>query len=306
MKNISFSIFVFFSIILFCSLGTWQIYRLQWKLNLINEIKIGLDSQPIYFSKNKIKNYQRVFLEGDLDFNKQIFLYSLNKNGTPGYDIITPLKTVDGLFILVNRGWIEKGQKNDLKKINIIETNKYEGIIKKITRSNPFKPKNDIKNNEWILNDVLVFKPKDGVLEKKEYKNYSIISIYDYEKITNLFKNFDTLSFLDLILNYQNLENKGYNKEFLNQSLHSMLTLPFFLFLMTALSSVLTLNTLKKSDNLKFIVLGLIISVLIFYFKDLSLALGQTERIPLILAIWAPVIALSFFIFIGVLQINEK
>ena len=92
----------------------------------------------------------------------------------------------------------------------------------------------------------------------------------------------------------------------LNQSLHSMLTLPFFLFLMTALSSVLTLNTLKKSDNLKFIVLGLIISVLIFYFKDLSLALGQTERIPLILAIWAPVITLSFFIFIGVLQINEK
>ena len=62
---------------------------------------------------------------------------------------------------------------------------------------------------------------------------------------------------------------------------------------MTALSSVLTLNTLKKSDNLKFIVLGLIISVLIFYFK-LSLALGQTERIPLILAIWAPVITLSF------------
>ena len=69
---------------------------------------------------------------------------------------------------------------------------------------------------------------------------------------------------------------------------------------------MLTLNTLKKSDNLKFIVLGLIISVLIFYFKDLSLALGQTERIPLILAIWAPVITLSFFIFIGVLQINEK
>ena len=61
-----------------------------------------------------------------------------------------------------------------------------------------------------------------------------------------------------------------------------------------------------KSDNFKFIVLGLIITVVIFYFKDLSLALGQTDRIPLILAVWSPVIALSFFIFIGVLQINEK
>ena len=85
-----------------------------------------------------------------------------------------------------------------------------------------------------------------------------------------------------------------------------MLSLPFFLFLMTALASTLTLNTLKKSDNLKFIVLGLIVTVIIFYFKDLSLALGQTNRIPLILSVWAPVIALSFFTLIGVLQINEK
>ena len=52
--------------------------------------------------------------------------------------------------------------------------------------------------------------------------------------------------------------------------------------------------------------IGLITSIIIFYFKDLSLALGQTERIPLILSIWAPILALSFFIFIGVLQINEK
>ena len=44
---------------------------------------------------------------------------------------------------------------------------------------------------------------------------------------------------------------------------------------------------------------------LTFYFKDLSLALGQTERIPMTLAIWSPVIALSFS-FIGILQINEK
>ena len=75
---------------------------------------------------------------------------------------------------------------------------------------------------------------------------------------------------------------------------------------MTALASILTLNTLKKSDNFKFIIIKLICSVLIFYFKDLSLALGQTDRIPLVLSIWAPVLALSLFTFVGVLQINEK
>ena len=131
-------------------------------------------------------------------------------------------------------------------------------------------------------------------------------SNYDYEKINNLFKNFDTLSFIDLLINYNNLLANGYNDIFLNQSLHSMLSLPFFLFLMTALASILTMNTLKKSDNMKFIIVGLIASIGIFYIKDLSLALGQTDKIPLILSIWAPILILSFLIFIGVLQINEK
>ena len=136
--------------------------------------------------------------------------------------------------------------------------------------------------------------------------NYELSSIYNHEKITSLFKNFDTMSFIDLIINYRELLNNGYNKVFLNQSLHTMLSLPFFLLLMTAIAAIITLNSLKKSDNFKFILIGLIISVFVFYFKDLSLALGQTERIPLILAVWAPVIALSLFTFIGVLQINEK
>ena len=114
------------------------------------------------------------------------------------------------------------------------------------------------------------------------------------------------MSFLDLTLNYQKLKNEGYNSSFLNQSLHSLLTLPFLLFLMTSIASILTMNTLKMSDNFKVITLGLVVIVMIFYLKDLSLALGQTDRIPLTMAIWSPVIALSFFTFIGVLQINEK
>ena len=106
------------------------------------------------------------------------------------------------------------------------------------------------------------------------------------------------MSFLDLALNYKEFLKKGYNKTFLTQNFYSMLSLPFFLFTMTALAAILTLNTLRKSNNLKFTVIGLLISALIFYLKDLSVALGQTDRIPLILAVWALFLALSLFIFI--------
>ena len=87
MRKISFSIFVFFSIILFCSLGTWQVYRLQWKLDLISEINYGLNSEPVFYSNSNLVNYQKVKFNGSFDFEKQIYLYSLNSKGTPGIEV---------------------------------------------------------------------------------------------------------------------------------------------------------------------------------------------------------------------------
>ena len=43
-----------------------------------------------------------------------------------------------------------------------------------------------------------------------------------------------------------------------------------------------------------------------YYFKDLSIALGQTNRISLPLASWMPIFAIGLFSSIGILQINEK
>ena len=189
----------------------------------------------------------------------------------------------------------------DLIDVTIFHLDNKSNLIEKIVSE-----KANIKNNDWILNNVSIFSPEDGVLKQKKIETYKINSIYNYDKVNSLFKNFDTMSFLDLLINYKNLLNNGYNKPFLNQSLHTMLSMPFFLFLMTGLAAILTMNTLKRSDNIKYIILGLLVSVVIFYFKDLSLALGQTNRIPLILSVWAPVIALSLFTSVGVIQINEK
>ena len=65
---------------------------------------------------------------------------------------------------------------------------------------------------------------------------------------------------------------------------------------MTAIASILTLNTLQRSD-LKFVAIGLVITVLVYYFKDLSLALGHTDGVPLILAIWSPVTTRVIYIY---------
>tara|TARA_X000001036_G_C20685614_1_gene807502 strand:- start:2032 stop:3120 length:1089 start_codon:yes stop_codon:yes gene_type:complete len=235
----------------------------------------------IFYEKTK-SHYSR-----DIDH-----LVTFNKNGLW---IKENLKTKQRIISA------DKPEGFNLLNVTIFHLDQNSNLIEKILTE-----KANIKNNIWILYNVTIFKPKDGILEKSKFEKFEIKSIYNYEKINSLFKNFDTMSFLALITNYKSLLNNGYNKNFLNQSLHSMLSLPFFLFLMTALASIFTMNTLKKSDSLRLISIGLITCVFTFYLKDLSIALGQTERIPLILSVWVPVIVLSLFTLIGVLQINEK
>ena len=172
MKKTLFNLFVIFFITLLCSLGTWQLYRLQWKLDLISKIEIGLKSAPVNYSKSIDVNYQRVKLQGKFLYDKQIFLYSLNDKGKPGYDVVTPMLTTANEYVLINRGWIEKKFKNDLR-INNFKENQIKGIIKKISKPNIFKPNNDIKNNIWFsvnLNDLqqytgLIFSNHTVILE---------------------------------------------------------------------------------------------------------------------------------------------
>ena len=58
-------------------------------MELISEITFGLNSTPIKYSNNIEKNYQRVTSDGVYNFENQIYLYSLNAKGKPGFDIIT-------------------------------------------------------------------------------------------------------------------------------------------------------------------------------------------------------------------------
>jgi len=240
-------------------------------------------------TSSMIKYYEKTKADYSIDIDH---LVTVNKNGLwikenieNGYRIISADET----------------KSNILKNINIIDLDPEFAFIKKI-----YAKKANISENEWKMEDVIISSFKDGMANEKFFESYSIVSKYDHEKITSLFRNFDTMSFLELILNYNELQNKGYNKILLDQNLNSMMSIPFFLFIMTALASILTMNTLKKSNNFTYILTGLVTCVIIYYFKDLSLALGQTNRISLSLASWIPVVAIGLFSSIGILQINEK
>ena len=157
-----FSVFIIFFILVFISLGSWQIIRLNWKNNLILEIENSLKNPPIELSKSKEENYLKIKTSGLVDFDKQIYLYNLDEKGTPGFEVINPI-LIDNENYLINRGWIPF-EKKGLKEINILDDQNIIGTLKLQGRKNIFKPDNDIKENYWFsLNreDILKFTGKE-------------------------------------------------------------------------------------------------------------------------------------------------
>ena len=176
MKNkFLFSVFVSFIILVLISLGSWQLYRLNWKLNLISEINNSLKNDPVELSKSDKKNYLRIRTSGRIDFDKQIYLYNLNDSGKPGFEVINPI-LIGNENYLINRGWISFDQK-DQSEINFVNEDKIIGTLKLQTKASTFKPENDIEKNYWFtLNRDDVFK-----YTGKNFSNFIIYLNGDYK-----------------------------------------------------------------------------------------------------------------------------
>ena len=159
MKNkLLFSVFVYFIILTLLTLGFWQIYRLNWKLELIEQIENSLKNEPVELSNIEKKNYLRIKTSGEIDFDNQIYLYNLNDAGKPGFEVINPIKIGDENY-LVNRGWIPF-EKKDLPEINLVDQNQIVGTLMLQTKPSTFKPENDIEKNYWFTldrEDILKF-----------------------------------------------------------------------------------------------------------------------------------------------------
>ena len=176
MKNkFLFSVFVYLIILILLSLGFWQLYRLNWKLNLISEIENSLKNDPVELSKTNKKNYLIIKASGEIDFGKQIYLYNLNESGKPGFEVINPI-VIDNQNYLINRGWIKFDQKNN-PEINSFNQQNIIGTLKLQSKASLFKPENDLKKNYWFTlnrDDVFIF-------TGKRFSNYIIYLNGDYD-----------------------------------------------------------------------------------------------------------------------------
>jgi len=104
-------------------LGTWQVFRYQWKQNLIQELEAKTMAEPVEMTTNMERiealNYSRVKMLGEFDHSKELYLgprtfnQSTYGSAEGGYHVITPFTLQgSGERVLVNRGWVSKNKKD--------------------------------------------------------------------------------------------------------------------------------------------------------------------------------------------------
>ena len=147
------SLDIFFIIFIFIvlSLGTWQVFRLDLKNNLISNLENNLKKNFVSFNIDIDHEYTKVLLKKK-DLKSKIFLYHLNK-GEIGFKVIVPYEVNSSLIVLVDKGWVRKDKINLIKN-TLLNDDVIVGYTKKITKKNLFTPNNNIKEDFLYSIDV--------------------------------------------------------------------------------------------------------------------------------------------------------
>ena len=143
-------------------LGFWQLERLQWKEGLIAKIEartkappIGLMDAVAMAEQGRDPSYYRVRASGRFDHDKERYLFAVSE-GRGGWHVITPLKTVDGETVLIDRGFVP----DELKDPAVRAEGEFKGmvtltgIVRMPETPGPFTPDNEPGANRWFWRDL--------------------------------------------------------------------------------------------------------------------------------------------------------
>ena len=187
---------------------------------------------------------------------------------------------------------------NTLNEIDIIQLNNEFEFVKNIRSK-----KAQIENNSWILYDSKIIYKSNEIVEKDKL---IFKSNFNYKEINNLFSNLSSLTIWNLFELRKNYKSINYSTTEIDYQLQKVVAYPILITIITLMASILMLNINYKKPKVFLIIIGILLSVTIYYINFFFGTLGKNEKIPLLVSIWTPIIILTMFSVIGMIRINEK
>ena len=187
---------------------------------------------------------------------------------------------------------------NYLEKVDIIQLDKNFNFIKNIKAEKAF-----IANNKWILSNSKIIDNNNAVIEDPEVSFYSN---FNYNDISGLFSNLTSLTIWKLIELKKDYLSIKYSTTEIDYHFQKIMAYPFLITIISVLSATLMLNIGYQKQKLYLIVLGIMLSVIIYYINFFFGTMGINEKLPLIVSVWIPIFILFIISLIGLVRINEK
>ncbi len=149
------------ALLILLGLGTWQMQRKAWKEGLIAQINARVHAPPVALEdaeKQTAENheYARVKARGTFRHEAEQLLWEPDPRLGPGYHVYTPLRLVDGRFILINRGYVTEALKVPAARAEGQVAGEVEitGLLREPPARGMFSPDRDAKTGVWYWRDL--------------------------------------------------------------------------------------------------------------------------------------------------------
>ena len=240
-----------------------------------------------HFLSTNMKQFYLEFKNEYVEDKK--YLAVVNENGLWIKD-----RFQDQIFII----HAEEIDRNILKNLVVTEYNE-----EFINQANIIAKKANIRDKTWILEDVIIIQ-SDG--KKDKLSSLSIDTNFDYIKINSLFSNLESLDVLKLYRQKKDFENVGLSVLDIEIQINKIMSMPVSLIIFFVISSILMFNVNFNKSKTLMLIIGILMSVIMYYVYYFFGLLGSNNKIPTLIAIWMPNLILFLVCIIGIVNINEK
>ncbi|OWU71528.1 hypothetical protein ATO3_18420 [Marinibacterium profundimaris] len=151
-------------------LGTWQVRRLHWKLDLIEAVETRAHGTPVAAPTGPVSDdddvYRRVVAEGRFRHDASHLVKAVTELG-PGYWVMTPLET-SASTIWINRGFVPNGLPRDdwSRPVGPVRV---EGLLRITEPEGTLLESNDPAADRWVSRDVAALSEVSGIADPAPY-----------------------------------------------------------------------------------------------------------------------------------------
>jgi surfeit locus 1 family protein len=163
----------------FVALGTWQMQRLFWKLDLIERVEARIHAEPVPAParaawstvSRETDEYRRVVATGLFLHDKTVLVQAVTERGA-GFWVLTPMRLADDTSVLINRGFVPSDRSDPAARLAseiAARPVTVTGLLRISEPGGGFLRANDPANDRWFSRDVAAIAASKGISDIAPY-----------------------------------------------------------------------------------------------------------------------------------------